>query len=149
VRTVDVMPTVLELVGLDPDDVALMDGASLVPLLAGDAPDPRYTAYADSINMLTYTVTPRIQDRKHDMLFAVADGEWKYIHHFLREAESELYHVTEDPRELNNLFGAHPDQVQRLLADLQSRPFAPAPDHGQGRMSPADIERLKSLGYNK
>ena len=149
VRIVDIMPTVLELAGLDPAAVADMDGVSLVPALDGDTDDPGLFAYADSVNMLTYTATTGDQDKKNDMLFAVMDREWKYIHHALRTKESELYHLTEDPHELTNLYTERPDQVQRLLDYLKTLPFPPAPQHGRGRMSQEDIDRLRSLGYGK
>lgn len=149
VRTIDVVPTVLELVGINPSSVAEMDGVSLVPQLDGDTADPGLRAYADSVNMLTYTVTTGLQDKKNDMLFAVMDSEWKYIHHALRTEDGELFHLTEDPGELNNLYHQRPDMVKRLLDDLRSRPFAPDPKHGRGRMSKEDMDRLRSLGYGK
>ena len=149
VRTIDVMPTVLDLVGIDPASISDMDGVSLTSQLEDNPEDPGLIAYADSINMLTYTLSAGIQDKKNDMLFAVMDSEWKYIHHALRVEESELYHLTSDPKELENLYRERPDQVRRLLDDLSSRPFAPDPKHGRGRMSKQDMERLRSLGYSK
>jgi arylsulfatase A-like enzyme len=149
VRTIDIAPTIMDLVGLDPETLGAPDGANLVPMLEGDAPDPEYVAYADSVNMLTYRSASGITNDKNDMLFAVTDGRWKYIHHLIREDESELYDLTRDPRELNNLYDSRPDDVERLLADLTARRFQPDRGQGEGMMSTEDLERLRSLGYLK
>lgn len=148
VRTIDVMPTVLDLVGLDREAHPAMEGRSLRPLLGADSPDPGYVAYSDSVNMLTYRFTPEIKDVKDDMLFSVTDGPWKYIHHLLHPEQDELYNLADDPRELSNLYSSMPDVVERLHSDLAARDFAPAGQlKDKQRMKPADIQRLKSLGY--
>jgi arylsulfatase A-like enzyme len=149
VRTIDIAPTIMDLVGLDPDKLGAADGASLEPMLEGETPDPRHVAYADSVNMLTYQSASGITNDKNDMLFAITDGRWKYIHHLIREDESELYDLARDPRELNNLYASRPDDVERLLADLTARRFQPDRGQGEGMMSPEDLERLRSLGYLK
>ncbi len=155
VRTIDIMPTVLDLAGLDaasrPDmpDMPDMDGVSLAALLAGDGPDPGLTAYADSVNMLTYAFAAGMSDVKDDILLCVTDRRWKYIHHLIREQESELYDLASDPRELVNTYGAQPEQAVRLMRDLKSRPFMPDRTHGTGRMTEEDLARLRSLGYLK
>lgn len=147
VRTIDIMPTVLELVGIDKPQSPATDGASLVPLLMGDARDPGHRAYADSVNMLTYATAARSKDEKDDMLFSLTDGRWKYIHHVLRPDESELYDLKDDPRELTNLRDKHPDQAERLLADLRARNCFPKAGAGKEQMSAEDLRRLQSLGY--
>jgi arylsulfatase A-like enzyme len=147
VRTIDIMPTVLELAGLGRERFPATDGASLVPLLSEGAADPGYAAYADSINMLTYQFSAGISDEKNDMLFAEMDGTWKYIHHALRPGESELYNLREDPRELTNLFTSRPEQVPRLLAGLRTRRCLPEQPPGADGMSPRDRARLRTLGY--
>ena len=124
-----------------------LDGVSLVPMIEGDTTDPQRTAYADSVNMLTYRFSNDITDKKNEMLFCVTNGEWKYIHHLLREEESELYHLVQDPRELLNLYGARPDQVQRFLKDLKGRNFMPKPQPAGSHMPSEEVERLRSLGY--
>jgi arylsulfatase A-like enzyme len=147
VRTIDIAPTILELVGLDARRHASMDGASLVPMLRGEAADPGYVAYADSLTMLTYGTEAGTLDRKNDMLFTVSDGHWKYILHMLRENESELYDLTHDAHELTNLYAERPAEVERLRQNLRARPFQPKRSQGQGHLSDEDLERLRSLGY--
>ena len=148
VRTIDVMPTVLDVIGMN-DHPATLDGRSLAAMLEKDVPDPGLTAYADSVNMLNYVFAPGIADRKDDMLFCVTDGTWKYIHHLNRPKESELYDLTRDRREQSNLIASRPGQVKRLLADLLAREFMPELAGGPGSMSPEDIARLKSVGYSQ
>lgn len=149
VRCIDIMPTVLELVGLSRDNWPLMEGSSLVPLLKPDAGNPNYVAYCDSVNMLSYGMHGGIRDVKDDMLFAVVDGDWKYIHHLLRETESELYNLAMDPGELNNLIGSHAGPLARLRAELKEHDFLPERQlrGAWRRMSPEDVQRLRSLGY--
>lgn len=147
VSTVDLMPTIIELAGSDPTQLRQLDGVSLVPMIEGDTTDPQRTVYADSVNMLTYSFSNDITDKKNEMLFCVTNGEWKYIHHLLREEESELYHLVQDPRELHNLYGARLDQVQRFLKDLKGRNFMPKPQPAGSHMPSEEVERLRSLGY--
>ena len=145
VRTIDLMPTLLEMAGVDPE--ADMDGTSLMPLLRGDPLGEAVVAYADSVNMLTYGSASGFSDDKNEMLFAVIDGRWKYIHHLIREQESELYDLALDPGELENLYASRPEHVERLRQDLAARAFQPDARQGRGQMSHDDLERLRSLGY--
>lgn len=147
VRCIDIMPTVLELVGLDRSRWPPMEGGSLVPLLSGNAPDPHYVAYTDSVNMLRYNFVPGITDVKDDMLFAVVEGDWKYIHHRRRDRASELYNLAADPGELNNLIERQPGKLRRLSVNLLARDFLPRRREASEPTSPEDAERLKSLGY--
>jgi len=148
VQAIDIMPTLLELAGVDRAVWPPMEGESLAPLLRGEVRGRVPDIYCDSVNMLTYRSGPERMDVKNDMLFGLVEGPWKYIYHFLREGESELYNLDEDPHEEHNLYTSRPDIVKRLKATLQKRPFIP---RGQlsdpNRMSPDDIERLRSLGY--
>ncbi|UCF33223.1 MAG: sulfatase [Phycisphaerales bacterium] len=151
VRTIDIMPTVLDLIGLDTGAWPDMEGESLVPLMGAAAKDPGYRAYCDSVNMLTYRPGVTIQEVKDDMLFGLVDWPWKYVHHALRPEESELYDLAKDPRELENVIEKHSDVATRLKKELMALDCVPSDElggqKGAGQMSPEDLRRLRSLGY--
>jgi arylsulfatase A-like enzyme len=104
-HVVDVVPTVLELVGGKPSALPGGDGAppfpgrSLVPLLAADSPLPR-----DPIWFL------------HDGHRALRAGEWKLVSAG-EDGPWELYHVGSDPTETHDLAARHPERVQELAAE--------------------------------
>jgi arylsulfatase A-like enzyme len=146
-RTIDIMPTVLDLAGVGPEARPPMDGVSLIPQLEGRAVDRRLVAYSDSVNTLTYRFAEGVTDHKGEVLFAVLDWPWKLIYHQKEPSNSELYNLADDPGELHNLLPARQDQARRLFAELRSRDFLPGDELETEEMSPEDIERLKSLGY--
>jgi arylsulfatase A-like enzyme len=102
VEEVDVMPTLLELLGIDvPVGV---QGKSLVPL----AHNPK-SRHKDAV----FAEFPTIKMAR--------TREWKLVH-YTKAKYGELYHLTEDPHELTNLYddpkyaGARAD-MQGMLAD--------------------------------
>jgi arylsulfatase A-like enzyme/Flp pilus assembly protein TadD len=135
VRTVDIAPTVLDLLGLPPrQDV---QGVSLRPLLEGDTADLKLTGYGESIESLATFGTA--------ILRFVREGNWKYIH----KVDPELYDVRADPDELSNLASRHPEVVERLRSRLKEL-IASAPDRPQGAEVATDGEmlaQLAALGY--
>ena len=148
VRSIDIMPTILELVDLDAEARPPMDGRSLVTCFSGPSGDTDLTAYADSLSMLTYGFTQEVRDVKDEMMLAVAQGPWKYIHHVRRSDESELFNLAADPNELVNVIASHRDVAERLRADLMARQAVPTSlFEGPESMSEEDIQRLRSLGY--
>jgi arylsulfatase A-like enzyme len=127
---VDVMPTVLELVGVTPPAV---DGRSLAPALAGQPLEPR-DVYLEALNAnLTRHWAP---------LTGLVAGTTKFID----LPEAELYDLAADPGEARNLHAAQTDRaapIARRLFALRARGRPPAP-------SAVDSEterRLRSLGY--
>lgn len=148
VRSIDLVPTVLQVAGIPqkawPDP---LDGRSLVPLLQPGTTEGDRTAYADSINRLTYNSTRTIRDVKNDVLFALVRPPWKYIHHLLRRNESELYNLEKDPGETHNLYRELPDVVQSFEIELQQRQVMPR--LGAEPDDPEVSKRLESLGYVK
>jgi arylsulfatase A-like enzyme/Flp pilus assembly protein TadD len=137
VGTVDVLPTVLDLLGQPlPEGV---QGRSLVPLFreGGTAPEPPPEQYAE-------TLAPRLMNGWGE-LRVLFDGDWKYIY----GPRPELYDLATDPDEHHDLAAAEPqraDQLKRRLARFIQEHAAPHP------VAPAQLDadsrrRLEALGY--
>jgi len=143
VRTIDIYPTVLEALGIDPpEDV---EGRSLSALLKGGPDEPRI-AYADQLNV--YDTNAFLTDARplDALLHCAMDERWKLIYRPLAPKKSELFDLAADPDELTNLLDAHPAEARRLLSILHAsggfvdQPFGEEKD-------PETLERLRSLGY--
>jgi choline-sulfatase len=103
-RHVDLMPTILALVGLEPP--AASQGIALGEALAGRAAPPTPIQYAEA----------RLAEEGFGMapLYAIRSGGRKWI----RAPLPELYDLRADPKELKNLYPADPEQSRPLDADL-------------------------------
>ena len=141
VGTVDIVPTVLDLLGLAiPEEV---QGRSLAPLMNEDSgpessPQNRYPYYAESMS-------PRLSHGVGE-LRAFLVGPWKYIH----GPRPELFHLADDPGEMKDLANQRPEERQRMEAAL--RRFLS--DHASNAAGDAAYEaseetrrRLAALGY--
>jgi arylsulfatase A-like enzyme/tetratricopeptide (TPR) repeat protein len=134
VSTVDVMPTVLDLVGLPPQPE--IDGHSLARLVLRPATGMPEIAYSE-------TYFPRFHfGWQH--LRSMRDGRWKYI-----EAPTpELYDVQQDPGEARNVCGAFPTRAEDLrlrLVQMAGSGVQAAPD--EAALDPETLQRLAALGY--
>ena len=138
VRTLDIMPTILELCG---SPLAKgMEGKSLVPLwsVGEDAYPPQI-----SISEMW---------RDHWHIIAIRTENYKYIWNSRQPDQPELFDLKLDPAEKNNILTQHPDEagrfqavvVQHLQRGAQTSPSKPAaiPD-----MDEKMIRRLRDLGY--
>jgi len=132
---VDIKPTVLSLLGIEPNAPA--DGIDLT------GPDPgRRLIFCETLDgMLTYGYAP---------LLAAYDGRFKYIH----GPDPELYDLSADPFETKNLLSADPvvagrmrddvadvfgPDLEQLVAGLSTAPTV--------QQSAADLAKLEALGY--
>ena len=116
VESIDVMPTLLELLDIDRPDA--LQGRSFVPLL--DSPD---APHRDAV--FAEFTTHILSDHVHDLLATCANptyvsvrtDRWKYIHY--AGEPGELYDICEDPGERRNLCG-DPD-LEPVCAELRTR----------------------------
>jgi arylsulfatase A-like enzyme len=101
VETIDIMPTLLELVELDAP--SQMRGKSLKPLMEDPCRPHRSAVFSEwtthcvnsnARHVLDACVNPNIK--------SVRTTEWKYIHYV--GEPGELYHISDDPGENRNLF---------------------------------------------
>jgi arylsulfatase A-like enzyme len=135
VRTADVAPTIIDLLGLPPmEDV---QGVSLRPLIEGTSQDLQLVGYGESIEShVTFGTS---------ILRYVREGRWKYIH----KVEPELFDVMADPHETRNLVAEHPEVVERLRARLTELiETAPAkPDDVRVSIDAETAAQLEAMGY--
>ena len=96
ISTLDLLPTFVAAGGGDIDTIMDIDGVDLLPYVQG-----------------------KKLERPHQRLFwkkqaraALRDGDWKLIRYPDRPAE--LYNISEDPRELNNLAEIYPERVKKM-----------------------------------
>jgi len=141
VRQIDLLPTVLDLVGAPaPTD---LHGQSLHPALVADTA-LHLEAYLEAFL--------RVRSDPRDRRVGWRTEEWKYIYAPQNSRlPEELYHLREDPRERHNLASRHPDVVaalRRRVESLQQGPLAPSPELAMSEAEKASIEkRLTDLGY--
>jgi arylsulfatase A-like enzyme/Tfp pilus assembly protein PilF len=141
VSQVDLVPTVLDLLGLPPDALGEgLPGRSLLPYLEGTSPReemPRGLYSETYLPFYTYGWAK---------LKVWRQGWWKYI-----EAPTpELYDLRRDPRELSNVFDQNPGLAHDLPRDLREQLAALGGDaEGEAALAldSEAREKLRSLGY--
>jgi len=134
VRIVDVMPTILDLVGATAP--AAVQGVSLMPLGQGAKRD--LLAFGE-------TWYPRYHYGWSE-LTAVRDGRYKFI----AAPRRELYDTQNDPGETHDLSAANPrmaDALERALREMAARTAVAAVAQAPRSVDPEAEERLRALGY--
>lgn len=139
VGTVDIVPTVLELLGLELPTELGLHGRPLVSLLGGAAVGAeRRTYYAEAL-------TPRLSQGLGE-LRAYYEGDYKYIH----GPRSELFDLGNDPAELNDLLTDESETASRLRQHLELSITEFASSAASDAAQEADDEsrrKLEALGY--
>jgi choline-sulfatase len=134
VRAIDLLPTLLELLGLEAQPG--IDGSSLAVLLAGGTREEAPPAYAESHY-------PRLHYGWSELRAIRAEG-WKAVD----APKPELYNLREDPKELHNLYESRQDLASRMISEASR--LGREMDARAAPPVQADAEtlaRLRSLGY--
>jgi arylsulfatase A-like enzyme/tetratricopeptide (TPR) repeat protein len=137
VSHVDLMPTILETVGLPvPGDA---QGASLLPLIEGGAIASEREVYSESFYpLLHYGWAP---------LRSLRTVRYKLI----AAPRPELYDFVDDRKETHNLFAADPGEAEELegrMQKLRHEMENDAPSAGETtEIDQETIDRLRALGY--
>lgn len=138
VRTVDLTPTLLDLLGLSALP-APVSGTSLAPLMTGDRLELNLDGYAEAMYPLHhYGWSP---------LRALRAGRFKLID----APRPELYDLEQDPSETQNLFQERAALGQRMQTELRALE-AQLSASATAEAAPVDVdpeirERLAALGY--
>ena len=156
VRTIDLMPTILELSGLPVPEAA--QGQTLTPLLV---------ASSSSSEPSSWVVRPAVSEEhvrlgafendQHESFALVLDG-WRLIHNAkVAEGDTgpefELYHHEMDPLSLHDVAEQNRDLVERLGKELerwkQRADVTRLPSDAElsSTLSADELKRLRSLGY--
>jgi choline-sulfatase len=136
VRSVDVMPTALDLLGISPP--AGISGVSLAPLMSGASREMGLDAYSEAMYPLHHY--------GWSDLHALRSGRYKVID----APRPELYDVDRDPQEATNLFADRRQLGDRLIGELRrlegrfAKPDAALPANS---VDPEARQRLAALGY--
>lgn len=134
-REIDVLPTILNLVGIKPSSA--VQGTSMVPAFFGNAVPSTYS-YEE-------TLYPQI-DMGWSKLLGIHTAHWMYV----KAPRSELYNLDRDPGEVHNVIKTHPKIYREMEAQLKR---LQPPGNGvteKPAMNDVDsqtAEQLKSLGY--
>jgi len=135
---VDLMPTILTLLGLELPTT--IDGRSFAEELRGgicSESRPAYSELRDSFH----------KGRGDRPIASVRDGEWKFIAHQSPGA-AELFHLTPDPGESQNLIASGKERAELMSAALDAYvQGAPEAFEPRGELSPEVEEQLRGLGY--
>jgi len=132
VRSVDLMPTLLALAGIEAPPV---DGVSLLPLLDGRAQDLDLEAYSESLYPLRFGWSA---------LRALRSGWLKVI----EAPRPELYDLAKDPFEMTNIYDTRRSTADAMLHRLDVLAPEDEVGAGAGAAVPEDLkERLSALGY--
>jgi arylsulfatase A-like enzyme len=161
VRSIDVMPTLLDLSGLPAPE--FMQGESLVPLMAAARQAVDAQQIVAAAQALGWTNPPAVSQKANansvpphgtEDFGITADG-WKLIHHTVRPEgapEFELFDHARDPLDQTDVSAAHPEIVKKLKGQLDAwssmveQNKLPLGDAAED-MDSKELDRLRSLGY--
>ncbi|MFQ5699617.1 MAG: sulfatase [Myxococcota bacterium] len=152
VESVDLVPTLLELLGVAPPAGLELEGGSLVPLLREDAGAER--AAADrTVFSTARAVSARHADRGYRLdpsrrIASIRGSRWKLIVYPASEGDRlELYDLSEDPGETHNVAEDHPRVRDAYRAELERWQESGSGASGTRLLSPELHEQLRELGY--
>ncbi len=134
VRLIDIMPSVLDMLGIPVNPE--VQGTSLLPFIegrqSGDLPCYLESYYPPE----TYGWSE---------LRGLVDGDWKFI----RAPRSELYNLKTDPKEEKDLVGREAGTAARLNRKLDDiiKAATSKTEPGRRTLSKDEEARLRSLGY--
>ena len=132
-RTIDFLPTILELMGAKAP--AAVQGASLTPSFTAKEV-PTAVSYAE-------TLYPKINMNWAE-LRAIRTNRWKYI----RAPKPELYDLSQDAAETSNVIQSHAPEVLKFEAQLKAVIGTDGAEKVETAMlDQRTLDQLKSLGY--
>ena len=152
VELLDVLPTVLDLTGVEAPAGPRIRGLSLAPQLRGSQAsntDRRAFAQRRHFDPPRHPESLDLESANYEAgeTFALQDQHFKYL---LRTAgPDELYAISRDPYETENLIGRGLPEEEQYRRWLRQRISELRSAGRPQTVEDEDIERLKSLGYEQ
>jgi len=147
VRLIDVTPTVLALLDMEPP--VEMQGQNLAPLFL-DQSLPVAPSFGENAARFYYRPDQKISPNYEDKLYSIRTENWKYIERH-GGGDRELYNLMEDQGEMRNLTARHPQMADDLSLELEkylARMRSEAGNGQEGLEFDRDLfRRLEILGY--
>ena len=151
----DLFPTILSVANVTPPADYVSDGIGLQRLFSGQPDQGRPEVF-----LMHYPHGPH----RSNYFSCLRNGDWKVIYHYVPSAAShgshyQLYHLGRDPFESQNLVGAEPVQLRKMMRELKQRLKACGaayPIRGKGdqrprlpKMPPEAGKQVSALGGGK
>jgi arylsulfatase A-like enzyme len=136
VNTLDIFPTLIDLVGGRPLSAGQFAGRSLVPLMKGEA-----AAERDMVGVTAF---------RSRLKYSLIRGDYKLIAYATGETIG-LFNLQNDPHELHDIERTEPDRTSQMAAALNALVGRSSAD-GRSRRNAAAIDattknQLRALGY--
>jgi arylsulfatase A-like enzyme len=113
-RGIDIMPTILDIFGIDGEFSNKINGKSLMPLISDEEKEGRI-AFSETGGLFGPYPSPKKPNVK-----AIRTQNWKLIYN-LTPNTKELYNLVDDPFEINNLAGKGFQEEKKLWGILKSK----------------------------
>lgn len=149
VETVDLLPTLLDLLEVPRPAGMQIEGRSLVPTIDGLDQDRPQKRLAFSTTRIRFRPPGRHYNvQKNSSTHMVRSERWKLIvYEGTHRDYAELYDLQNDPGETTDVAEEYPDQRDALFAAFDAwRKQIPLEAPTQD-LTPEDIENLRALGY--
>ncbi len=156
VESIDIMPAILDYLGMEIPDYA--QGVSLIPLINGKMPSLERTLFCESrlgldLSRELAQVSVRLKDYKY--FYTKNTDLVKESNAKFRGGERALFNLKTDQQEKNNIAVKEKDLTMYLQKMVDS--YLTSPDNvdentlnkNKISLSPAELKRLKALGYIK
>lgn len=145
-RNIDVWPTILDLIGIEPPDY--IDGTSQLPAMLASARGEQTDNVAGIAELDMHWGQRGL---KPAPAIAVTQGSWRYVREDKGNQRTEhLYNASQDPAELRDQAGETPPPELAELRTLAEGLHSAAPQWGEAptrELSELELNQLRALGY--
>ena len=115
ISILDFHPTLCAIAGVEPPKGEMVRGRDFSALVQGGAAN-------DWDNDFYAQYSTHHQSRTHMRMYRTP--QWKLVRDFLNPSRDELYNLTDDPEESENLIASDDEQVRKTIAELHAKIIA-------------------------